>query len=148
MFEVHLHLTREIMGIRSLTSFLEIDRDFFAARKLRNCRIVIDGNNLRFVVFQQTKSAKNVFGGDYEDYRKCVEGFFRRLEACGIEAVVIMDGAHDQAKMRTSLKRTKDQAKLAVLPQNSLQKSIVLPAFAKEVFTQTLQGAVKKNLTH
>ena len=128
------------MGVRGLFSFFENNHDtFFVRKELRDTLIVVDGNNLRYHLFNTCARKNCYFGGDYEKYYRHVCKFFMELLACEIKPIIVMDGSYDIAKRKTLWQRTRDQIQAGIhcAPTNSL---IVLPLMAKEVFLQAIKS--------
>ena len=128
------------MGVRGLFSFFENNHDtFFVRKELRDTMIVVDGNNLRYHLFNTCARKNCYFGGDYEKYYRHVCKFFMELLACEIKPIIVMDGSYDIAKRKTLWQRTRDQIQAGIhcAPTNSL---IVLPLMAKEVFLQAIRS--------
>ena len=122
------------MGVRGLFSFFENNHDnFFMERNLESSYLVIDGNNLRYHLYNTCPKKNCYFGGDYDKYYDHVLSFFQQLIACNIKPIVIIDGSFEDAKRKTLWQRSRDQIKAGIhcAPYNSL---IVLPLMAKEVF--------------
>ena len=69
-----------IMGIRGLITFAESNQkcDFFESITLSNTNIVIDGNNLRFYLYNHMKGRNCAFGGEYKLYYDTVTKYFQR----------------------------------------------------------------------
>ena len=128
------------MGVRGLFSFFENNHDnFFVQKEIRNTVIVVDGNNLRYHLFNTCARKNCYYGGDYEKYFRHVCKFFVELLACGIKPIIVMDGSYDVAKRKTLWQRTRDQIQAGIhcAPTNSL---VVLPLMAKEVFLQAIKS--------
>ena len=68
------------MGIRGLITFAESNQkcDFFESITLSNTNIVIDGNNLRFYLYNRLKGRNCAFGGEYKLYYDTVTKYFQR----------------------------------------------------------------------
>ena len=127
------------MGVRGLFSFFENSHsDFFVQREVSNTHIVIDGNNLRYHLYNTSVKRNCYFGGDYNTYYNHVKKFFEELLSCKIKPIVVIDGSFENAKRRTLWQRTRDQiqAGLHCSPYNSI---IVLPLMAKEVFLRAVK---------
>ena len=65
------------MGIPGLSTYIaeHID-DALEWSKLRNCKVVIDGNNLAHQLYHGGSGINSAFGGDYDKYATYVENFF------------------------------------------------------------------------
>ena len=127
------------MGVRGLFSFFQNNHDdFFVQHDLYNSLLVIDGNNLRYHLYNTCPRKHCCFGGDYDKYYKHVLLFFRNLISCQIKPIVVIDGSFDEAKKKTLWQRARDQIQAGVscTPHNTIG---VLPLFAKEVFFQAIR---------
>ena len=128
------------MGVRGLFSFFENNHDtFFERKNVRNTTLVIDGNNLRYHLYNTCAKKNSYFGGDYDKYYSHVYAFFQELLECDIKPIVIMDGSFDDAKRKTLWQRTRDQIQAGIhcAPTNSIT---VLPLMAKEVFFRAIKS--------
>ena len=127
------------MGVRGLFSFFQNSHDnFFVQKDVKDTLLVIDGNNLRYHLYNTSPKRNSCFGGDYDKYYKHVLSFFQNLISCGIKPIVIIDGSFDNAKRQTLWQRTRDQMKAAInsTPQSAMN---VLPLMAKEVFFHAIK---------
>ncbi|TRY62737.1 hypothetical protein TCAL_00812 [Tigriopus californicus] len=130
------------MGVRGLSTFLFDDGQFFKRSRLGQEKVVIDGNNLRYALYASTKGLNPSLGGDYHKYYETVRQHFLTMRECGIQPIVIMDGAYEPSgiKRATVLKRMRDKARLAVQTNTGNQNRIrVLPLFALDVFLGALK---------
>ena len=75
------------MGIRGLFTFAESNQkcDFFENIVLSNTNLVIDGNNLRFYLYNRLKGKNCAFGGEYKSYFAAVSKYFQRYVISEIE---------------------------------------------------------------
>ena len=131
------------MGVRGLFSFFQNNHDdFFVPHDLHNSLLVIDGNNLRYHLYNTCPRKNCCFGGDYNKYYEHVLSFFRNLISCQIKPIVVIDGSFDEAKRKTLWQRARDQiqAGISCTPTNTVA---VLPLFAKEVFFQAIKEVNK-----
>lgn len=127
------------MGVRGLFTFSQSHESFFENYELKDCKLVIDGNNLRYHLFNTCPRKNCAFGGDYDKYYKTVKGYFEWLLSVGVEPVVIMDGTFEPGKRRTVFQRSRDMAANSVKCTCRTQSRIlVLPLFAKKVFLQAV----------
>lgn len=107
---------------------------------LHSCKVIVDGNNLRFCLYNGCPVKNSCFGGDYKKYYIHVKSYFQRLLDCDIEVLVLMDGSFEPAKKPTLYHRAKEQARASVsCSPITHQKNVVLPLFAKEVFLQAIR---------
>lgn len=105
------------MGIRGLSTFLANRGDFFERKQLRDSKVIIDGNNLRFALYGSCPGLNDSFGGDYDKLHRHVKQFFLNLLRCDVTPVIILDGGLDKSeqKLRTVLKRFRQEMRVSVL---------------------------------
>ena len=84
------------MGVRGLSSYLAPRRELFDTTELRDTKVIIDGNNLRFSLYRSCPGLNDCFGGDYDKFRGFVLRFFRLLLRCRVTPVIILDGGLDK----------------------------------------------------
>ena len=66
------------MGVRGLFTFAGNKSDCFESIDLKNTKLVIDGNNLRFFLYKGMKRRKCSFGGEYMLYYTTTRNYFQR----------------------------------------------------------------------
>ena len=138
------------MGIIKLTGYLLNSRDvsdsWDADFRLRNTRLVIDGNGLLFEIFGPSRGSSIQCGGEYARFHANVCSFFEELNANGVRSLVVLDGhscrrppKHGEAKIwdqaMSHLKRLQEVSSKEAVMKN--QHSI-LPLWAKTVFIEAL----------
>lgn len=82
------------MGVKGLMTYMLDDSSALKPHKLRNTRVIIDGNNLLHSIHH----AHNIvwqFGGEYDSFDKALVKFFDRLTLCELEPFVVFDGCYD-----------------------------------------------------
>ncbi|RXG54535.1 Protein asteroid [Armadillidium vulgare] len=127
------------MGIRGLYSYIQEFADASLAwHKLRNCKLVIDGNNLAHEIYGNSPGINPAFGGDYDKYAVYIENFSIK---CNVDPIVIMDGGYPMLrnKFKTVYSRLTDQMDTCrkINPDN--QDSMkVFPIMARSVFVFTI----------
>ena len=84
------------MGVRGLSSYLAPRRELFDTTELRDTKVIIDGNNLRFSLYRSCPGLNDCFGGDYDKFRGFVLRFFRLLLRCRVTPVIVLDGGLDK----------------------------------------------------
>ena len=67
------------MGVRGLSTYLSHRETFFEDLELKNTRVIIDGDNLRFALYKWCPGLNHCFGGDYDKYYRYVQQFFKRI---------------------------------------------------------------------
>ena len=140
------------MGIKELTKYLlkseEMSESWDAKFRLKDTRLVIDGNGLQFEIFGPSRESSIQCGGEYARFYANVCSFFKELNANGVRSLVVLDGhscrrppKHGEAKIwdqtMSHLKQLQEgssKAKEAVMKN---QHSI-LPLWAKTVFVEAL----------
>ena len=138
------------MGVRGLATYFG-NRDLFFDQvkfwfcsidfwtvetqvELKNCKVIIDGNNLRFALYKWCPGLNHCFGGDYDKYaryskypfrstmtwrfyfNRYVRQFIKKLQRSGIRPIVVFDGGHDKSdqKLATVITRMTEQSRNAV----------------------------------
>ncbi|XP_054165512.1 protein asteroid homolog 1-like [Oppia nitens] len=126
------------MGIRGLKSFIENNKDLLSGYELHDTWLVIDGSNLFNALYTSCSvdSKDYIYGGDYGRFADCCHQFFKSLQRCRIQAVVVFDGGIDpsQQKMKTVVKRFKcrlDTAKC--ISKGNLIGDRILPILCRQV---------------
>ena len=130
------------MGVRGLFSFTESNTkcDFFQNTSIKNTSLVIDGNNLRYFLYNRMKKRNCAFGGEYFLYYQNVTNYFKILLKCGIKPIVIIDGSYEEGKKKTRWKRTKEQLFNALNCNYTNQGALaVMPIFAKDIFLDAIR---------
>jgi len=129
------------MGIRGLSSYFDNREAFFQTVSLEKTDIIIDGNNLRYALYNQCPGTNHAFGGDYDKYYRYVRDYFQTMLNCSISPMVVFDGGYDvsEIKMRTVKLRARDQIRncLYSYPTNQ-QKVQVYPLLGKQIFFDVL----------
>lgn len=129
------------MGIRGLSLFINEYIDVLEKYRLCNCNVVIDGKNLAHYLHRECTGINVAFGGDFDKYADYVQKFFEGLQSCGVNALVILDGAQplNGKKFKTAQERAESQiAKcLSVNPDNQYSNKI-FPPMCLQVFVTTL----------
>ena len=130
------------MGIPGLTSYINSIGTLWTTIDLQNTKLVIDGSCLCYHLY-----VNNGFdcrcGGQYHEFDHVVLSFFDALISNGVEAIVVLDGAHDPSDKK--LETLKDRAKERVKTSNALSKSaddslFLLPLLTKLVFLEALRN--------
>ena len=130
------------MGVRGLSTYLSHRETFFEDLELKNTRVIIDGDNLRFALYKWCPGLNHCFGGDYDKYYRYVQQFFSLLLSCGVTPIIVFDGGYDKSdqKLATVMHRLSEHTKNAMacncVTQSKLQ---VFPIFGKEVFMEVLK---------
>eukprot|EP00092_Neocalanus_flemingeri_P002070 GFUD01002209.1.p1 GENE.GFUD01002209.1~~GFUD01002209.1.p1 ORF type:complete len:659 (-),score=134.82 GFUD01002209.1:7-1983(-) len=130
------------MGVRGLSTYLSHRENFFEDLELKDTRVIIDGNNLRFALYKWCPGLNHCFGGDYDKYYRYVKQFFSLLLSCGVTPSIVFDGGYDKSdqKLATIMHRLSDQTKNAVACNSVSQSKLqVFPIFGKEVFMEVLR---------
>lgn len=95
------------MGVIGLTHFFNttfID-NVVTDMKLMNCKLLIDGYSLMYKVNSQSYS-HNIYGGNYNDIYNNFDKLFTSFKKCNIEPIFLLDGAREDKKFQTTLRRS------------------------------------------
>uniref|UniRef100_A0A8C5MXJ9 Asteroid homolog 1 n=1 Tax=Leptobrachium leishanense TaxID=445787 RepID=A0A8C5MXJ9_9ANUR len=127
------------MGVQGLTSFVASYSHLHSDVKLRNTKLVIDGNSLYHKLYLDSDLGQ-IHGGNYDAFTDLVRVFFGNLEMCDICAYIVLDGGNDVSdrKFGTQKQRLKDKIKMA----DKLSRGgngQVLPLMVRDVFLQILR---------
>ncbi|KAM9824269.1 single-strand DNA endonuclease ASTE1 [Neosynchiropus ocellatus] len=127
------------MGVHGLTTYVEGNNRLFSTVKLKDSRLVIDGNSLYFRLYFD-HHLDQLHGGDYAAFAALLGEFFSALAACNIQPYVVLDGGIDPSnrKIATLQDRFKSKIKEAHLITQG-RHGCVLPLLTRTVFTQVLK---------
>ncbi|KAF2366764.1 PIN domain-like [Trinorchestia longiramus] len=108
---------------------------------LHDCRVLIDGSNLAYLLYNRAPGVLPAYGGDYDKYAAYITFFFNRLRACNIEATVIMDGGQPRhnIKLHTCTTRLQNTLETCLDSVPLPPHSRVFPLHARSVFTHVLR---------
>ena len=111
------------MGVRHLADFVVRKQ-----RKLQDCtkdsgkRLVIDGNNLHHLLFNNSNYLhKARHGGDLDLYAAEIDRFFSALERLGITSYLLLDG-FDRSEEHTSELQSPDHLVCRLLLEKKKKK--------------------------
>ncbi|XP_061111896.1 protein asteroid homolog 1-like [Conger conger] len=133
------------MGVRALTSYIEGNKkQFYEERKLKNTKLVIDGNSL-LCNFHVKSGLDQRHGGDYESFANIIQQFFDALTTCNIKPFVVMDGAIDYSGKKFPRLKERVQGRIELASKMSSGKarqSQVSPftLLSRAVFRQKLSS--------
>ena len=135
------------MGVKGLTSFLDSNSQFLTDFKLRDTKVIIDGNNL-FHFLNDLYHVDNNYGGDYDCFALATTGFFSTLMKCNVTPVVLFDGPYipSEKKIGTSIRRAKERILLAYHMTLGLPGRAT-PIFCLDVFISCLDAMSVKHVT-
>ncbi|KAF0291193.1 Protein asteroid 1 [Amphibalanus amphitrite] len=128
------------MGVGGLTQFLK-RRGLLREEPISRCRLVIDGHNLFWVLFERLA---NVPGGVCQEFTRQLKTFFHDLRRCDISPLVFLDGTSDCDchKLPSILQRMKSEIERPVqgniTAETAEKKSC--PLLLKTLFTQVLRN--------
>ncbi len=90
------HISESTMGVKGLLGFLSKDENTvnFDDYELHNRRVVFDGNNVVYSLYDESGLAK-LFGGENMAFAVFIEKFINKLRKCAIEPIFVFDGIHD-----------------------------------------------------
>ncbi|XP_056140294.1 protein asteroid homolog 1-like [Lampris incognitus] len=129
------------MGIQCLTQLAE-SHPILETFTLKKRKIVIDGSSLyRFLYFKVNLDGSH--GGDYIGFKDVTCQFFQALEACEIEAYVLLDGGadRDDKKIPTQICRLEYKVEKVsrIVNRRAEERDGVLPPLIKDVFKQIMR---------
>ncbi|KAM4600398.1 single-strand DNA endonuclease ASTE1-like [Polymixia lowei] len=126
------------MGVQGLFTLIEGNSQIYEDIHFRNSKLVVDGNNLSYLLYFDTGLDRR-HGGEYDTFEDVIEKFIKALRDSEIELYVVLDGGTDSSerKFETLRKRAEDRIQQA---HNAAmgQEERILPPLAKAVFKQTL----------
>ncbi|XP_013053216.3 protein asteroid homolog 1 [Anser cygnoides] len=128
-----------IMGVPGLTGFVGERGAFFTELRLRDTKLVIDGSSLYHrLCFSSAAEFRR--GGDYGALAATVRRFFGSLRACGVAAVVVLDGGRGAADRKLPTLRDRAAERLRAAHGLSRgQGGCLLPLLARHTFVQALR---------
>ena len=135
------------MGVSGFTTFLDNNNYLLTDFKLRDIKLVVDGNNFYHFVYHFYQ-VPYVYGGDYKQFVKICSSFFKSLLLCKITPYVVFDGAYDLTDIKFKGAITRAGKKLIAASScahGELQK--VLPLLTHEVFINVLNEFKIKHVT-
>ncbi|XP_076473393.1 protein asteroid-like [Bombus vancouverensis nearcticus] len=129
------------MGIPGLTAYINKHRfNFLEHYELRDTYLVIDGNNINYLLYRKCTHNNWTFGGDYDNYKQYVSDFFDDLLKCNVTPLVFLDGAVESKKFKTIIRRVK--SKLNILPTSAFKTNypeIIFPLLKQKVFIDVMK---------
>eukprot|EP00088_Acartia_fossae_P031028 TRINITY_DN31990_c0_g1_i4.p1 TRINITY_DN31990_c0_g1~~TRINITY_DN31990_c0_g1_i4.p1 ORF type:complete len:661 (+),score=110.72 TRINITY_DN31990_c0_g1_i4:67-2049(+) len=128
------------MGIRGLSTYFSDHGSHFENVEISDTEVIVDGNNLYFLLTASCKGLNNAFGGDYYKLYKCFVEYFTTMKNCGISPYLVFDGGHEEIKMKTARKRRLESIRKAVtLGPSSQHKAPGLNSMGKLLFLDVLE---------
>ena len=79
------------MGVRGLATYIDKNQDVLRDFDLRDCPLVIDGNNLYYALYHGLKTG-HASNGDYDAFAKVIRSFFGHLKESGVIPYVVLGG--------------------------------------------------------
>ncbi|XP_059909354.1 protein asteroid homolog 1-like [Gadus macrocephalus] len=127
------------MGVKGLSSLLEDNRRISPDIHFRDSKLVVDGNNLLYLLYFLSNLDQN-HGGEYLAFQAEVQAFFKTLADCGIKPYVVMDGGSGTSdiKLDTLMDRAREKVQKTHDAALTGKKVNILPLLTKHVFRQTL----------
>ncbi|XP_059909350.1 protein asteroid homolog 1-like isoform X2 [Gadus macrocephalus] len=135
------------MGVKGLSSLLEdnsqnktkqnikIYQDF---KDFSNSKLVVDGCNLAYYLYDKANLDQN-HGGEYLAFQAEVQGFFKTLDNCRIEAYVVIDGGSGTSDIKLNTRMNRQRVLLQKIPDALKgKKEGIYPPSTMSVFEQTL----------
>lgn len=112
--------------------------------EFRNGRLVIDGVNLMYFLYFDSK-LDQMHGGDYVGFKDVVYQFFQSLTECKIQPYVLLDGGSDSSDRKLDTLRSRFENKIEKARKLAHSSPLepnhyegVLPPLIKDVFKQVL----------
>lgn len=128
------------MGIEGFLSFVKENQDsLLQPFQLKNCTLVVDGNNVFHNIYRDAH-LDSLFGGDYRSIEEVCVKCFKTLLNCNVQPIVIFDGSFDNTvKWTTLISGLHSYIKIG---QRLLagEKETALPLFATNVFINVLKS--------
>lgn len=89
------------MGVKGLQTFLKNNEQYLSTKiNLSNTSLVIDANNLLCLLYtnncldrSSVQYRNDIYGGDLVYYGQVVKEFFKSLEKCNINPILVFDGS-------------------------------------------------------
>ena len=128
------------MGVRGLTTFIAQHASrYLDPHELRDCNLVIDGDNLCTQLYKQCDSGLSAFGGNYDEYFRTVVEFFAMLRKCNVTPYVLLDGGYEMRKMKTTKERLRSRIAVIkyIIP---LESYMAMPLMMREVFVSAAKS--------
>lgn len=128
------------MGVRGLTSYIAQNAEkYLEPHELHDCDLVIDGDSLASNLYSWHSQCNSAFGGDYDQYFRCVVNFFEMLEKCNVTAYVLLDGGYEKKKLGTVRERLRSKIG-AVKHINPFRCIPLFPLMLREVFVEAVKS--------
>lgn len=127
------------MGVRGLTSYIAQNAEkYLEPYELHDCDLVIDGDSLASNLYSWHSQCNSAFGGDYDQYYRCVVDFFAMLKKCNVTPYVILDGGYERKKLETVRQRLRSKIG-AVKHINPFRCIPLFPLMLREVFVEAVK---------
>lgn len=127
------------MGVRGLTSYIAQNAEkYLEPYELHDCSLVIDGDSLASNLYSWHSQCNSAFGGDYDQYFRCVVNFFAMLEKCNVTPYVLLDGGYERKKLETVRQRLRSKIG-AVKHINPFRCIPLFPLMLREVFVEAVK---------
>ncbi|XP_037042414.1 protein asteroid [Bradysia coprophila] len=127
------------MGVRGLTSYIAQNAEkYLEPYELHDCDLVIDGDSLASNLYSWHSQCNSAFGGDYDQYFRCVVNFFAMLEKCNVTPYVLLDGGYERKKLETVRQRLRSKIG-AVKHINPFRCIPLFPLMLREVFVEAVK---------
>ena len=77
------------MGVRGLATYIDKNQDVLLDFAIRDCPLVIDGNNLYYALYHGLKTG-HASNGDYHLFARAIRKFFNHLRQCNVVPYVVL----------------------------------------------------------
>ncbi|EEB14890.1 conserved hypothetical protein [Pediculus humanus corporis] len=127
------------MGVRGLNTYIA-DRSTLYLKPYELCDtyLIIDGKCIAYQLYLSYCNNYGIFGGDYDEYYKVVKKFFSKLLQCNVTPFVLLDGGHEEKKLKTIYNRGKEKVLGLKLISNGFYSNKFTPIFLSSTFVSVL----------
>lgn len=127
------------MGVRGLTTYIaRYAEQYLHPHELRDCNIVIDGDNFASQIHRLIGDCNSAFGGDYDYYYQQVCDVFNMFKQCNVIPYVLLDGGYENRKIQTVKSRFRKRI-AAVKYVNPHDCKNLFPHMMREVFIDAVR---------
>lgn len=124
------------MGIPGLTSFINRNSfKYFENCQLKDTLVIIDGYALTNFLYRQYENNTSAFGGDYDIIANVYIDFINLFLKCNVIPIFVFDGAYEQRKIETIMKRTSDRI---MIYSQRIKTSNCMPCFGSDILFDIL----------
>lgn len=121
------------MRIRGFTRNIEFE---LKAHQLKNCRVVIDGQNYFYNLYQDFNLPFQ-FGCEADKYAECLRKHLMPFKRANVKCYIVFKGGHED-KTKAINKEKRNNGRTFELNEPLVDDEIVLPVFMKVVYKEVL----------